>query len=63
MSLYNLHHNPEYPKRKYAPSGGSVTVANATEERALGLGWSDNDPTPTPAAEPDAKPAKKGKKE
>ena len=58
MSLYNLNHNPEYPKRKYAPSGGSVTVETATEERALGLGWSDNAPTP----QPDAKP-KKGKKE
>ena len=57
MSLYNLNHSPEYPKRKYSSSGGSVTVANATEERALGLGWSDNAPTPNT----DAKPAKKTK--
>jgi hypothetical protein len=64
MSLYNLKHSPEFPKRKYAPAGGSVTVHNKTEETALGLYWSDNDPeTDQLVDEPvtPAKPAKKAK--
>jgi hypothetical protein len=53
MSLYHTTHKPtEFPKRKFAPNGGSVTVTNATEERALGLGWSDNDPAPDMATFP-----------
>lgn len=44
-----------YPKMKYAPQGGAVVVANETEERALGLGWTDTAPAvevveSTPAA-------------
>lgn len=47
MSLYHTTHKPAaYPKKKYAPTGGMVVVANETEERALGPGWSDNDPSP-----------------
>jgi hypothetical protein len=48
---------------KYAPNGGAVMVHNRTEELALGLGWTDTDPSPaTDQAEEPAKPAKKGKK-
>jgi|GEM_PF-5304034 len=54
MSLYHTTHAPAaYPKCKYAPNGGMVVVANETEERALGPGWSDNNPDPDAAAPAD----------
>lgn len=56
------HKHGEFPKTKYAPSGGSVVVDNATEERALGPGWSDNPQAPAAADEnPPAAPAKPAK--
>jgi len=39
-----IHPASEYPKRKFAPSGGSVVVHNATEEKALGIAWTNSDP-------------------
>jgi hypothetical protein len=33
-----------YPKRLFAPTGGSVVVNDAAHERALGAGWLDNAP-------------------
>jgi hypothetical protein len=63
MSLYNLDHKPEFPKLKYASTGGAVMVHSATEERALGLGWGDNDPSPAPIEDAeDAAPVKKAAK-
>jgi hypothetical protein len=54
MSLYHVEHpKPEFPKMKYAPSGGAVMVANATEERALGPFWTDMPPAPVAAAIPE----------
>ena len=71
MSLYNIDLSPAFPKMKYATSGGAVMVHSATEERALGAGWGDNDPSPMqvePTIETaledaeDAAPAKKAVK-
>jgi hypothetical protein len=41
-----------YPKRLFAPTGGSVVVDDAAHERALGAGWLDNAPPESDA--PDA---------
>jgi hypothetical protein len=59
----------EYPKQKFAPTGGSVVVNDAHHERMLGPGWLDQEPvndTPDPdesgdpdAADPVATDAKK----
>lgn len=64
MSLYHTTHaTPEFPKMKYAPTGGAVMVQNRTEELALGPGWTDTAPAePQVDPDPEAKPAKKGKK-
>jgi len=32
----------EFPKVKYHPGKGTVTVQNAEEEKALGKGWYNN---------------------
>ncbi len=56
MSLYHLDHSPEFPKRKFAPAGGSVTVQNKHAENALGLGWSDSEPSPAAEVEAEAAP-------
>lgn len=34
----------EYPKRKYAPTGGHIIVTDSAHELALGPGWLDNEP-------------------
>jgi hypothetical protein len=54
--LYHVKHTSEFPKRKYAPEGGSVTVHNKTEETALGLGWGDTDPAAEPDVDASAEP-------
>lgn len=38
-----------YPKRLFAPTGGSVVVTDIAHERALGPGWLDNE---VPASDP-----------
>jgi hypothetical protein len=62
MPLYPEYKHPasEYPKRKYAPMGGSVTVHAKHEEDALGAGWTDNAPAETESEE-GAKPPKAAK--
>lgn len=43
-----------YPKRLFAPTGGSVVVDDAAHERALGAGWLDNAPPESDATDADA---------
>lgn len=40
-----------YPKKLFAPTGGSVVVTDAHHERALGPGWLDNEVPPSDPAE------------
>lgn len=64
MSLYPPNKPSQYPKTKYHPNGGSITVTDHAHELLFGPPWSDNplpesgDRTPKGSDQPKPTPGK-----